>query len=258
MLASDSMAGRPSSSIYEEKAAQYISRQFSLQSLKPKFQVFKYQPKDSVHCSKSKNVFCFINNRSDSTIIIGAHYDHLGLGGSLSMNMGKKGIHNGADDNASGIALLLGLVKTYPQWKNTNYNYVFVAYSAHEIGLFGSENFSKTAVKKYKKISLVINFDMVGRMNPELKWLKLYGTSTLKNKKSFFDIEKFGLHYRFENDIMLSQLDTKSFVEKQIPCLSISTGIHDDYHKMSDDEVKINYQGILLIQQLLEEFLKDY
>lgn len=252
------MGGRPTGSVYEKRSGEFISSQFKRLGLKPRWHIFRYQHKDSSKVSLSRNVYCFINNKSDSTIIIGAHYDHIGMGGELSRSLGKKDIHNGADDNASGVALLLGLAKNYHTWMNVKYNYVFVAYSAHEIGLFGSQNFSKLAIKRWENISLVLNFDMVGRMNSELKWVKLYGVNKLKPASHFFNQELYDLHYRTDNDTLLFQLDTKSFIENKITCLSISTGIHDDYHKISDDESKINYEGIFLIQQLTQQFLKTY
>lgn len=259
VLANDSLQGRPPSSVYEKKSAQFIFTKFnSLPSFKPRFQNFVFKHLDSTHTSKSLNVYYFLNNKSDSTIIIGAHYDHLGLGGPLSRSFLKKGVHNGADDNASGIALLLGLASKYPSWKNKKYNYVFVAYSAHEIGLFGSASFEKYAAKKWKKIALVVNFDMVGRMHPEEKWLKIIGVSNLPDQKLFFEQQTNGLRYRFEPDTLLNQLDTREFYKKGIPCISFTTGVHDDYHKMTDDENKINYIGIELVQQTIEAYLKHF
>ncbi len=256
-LSHDSLQGRPAGSIYEKRSADYISKQFNNLGLKSKLQVYKFKAKDSTSITKSQNAYCFINNKADSTIIIGAHYDHIGLGGPLSRSMGKKGVHHGADDNASGIALLLGLAKDLKKWNNPQYNYVLVAYSAHEIGLYGSTSFAMLATKKYD-IALVINFDMVGRMHPDLKWLKLIGADTSKTSSHFFKSENWGMKYRFETDTMLNDLDTRAFYNKGISCLSITTGVHDDYHKISDEEKKINYLGILSIQKMLESFLYNY
>jgi hypothetical protein len=256
-LSHDSLQGRPAGSIYEKRSANYISKQFNNLGLKSKLQVYKFKAKDSTSITKSQNVYCFINNKADSTIIFGAHYDHIGLGGPLSRSMGKKGVHHGADDNASGIALLLGLTKNLKQWNNPKYNYVLVAYSAHEIGLYGSTSFGILAAKKYD-IALVINFDMVGRMHPDLNWLKIAGVDTSKVENSFFKTDFKDIHFKFDTDSILLELDTKKFYENQISCISFTTGVHDDYHKMTDTENKINYLGMLSIQKMLEMYLSNY
>jgi Peptidase family M28 len=256
-LSHDSLQGRPTGTIYEKKSANYIAKQFNNLGLKSKLQVYKFKATDSTSFTRSQNVYCFINNKADSTIIIGAHYDHIGLGGPLSRSMGKKGIHHGADDNASGIALLLGLTKNFKQWNNPKYNYVLVAYSAHEIGLYGSTSFGILAAKKYD-IALVINFDMVGRMHPDLNWLKIAGVDTSKVENSFFKTAFKGIHYKFDTDSILLELDTKKYYENKISCISFSTGVHDDYHKITDTENKINYLGMLSIQKMLESYLSNF
>lgn len=255
-LAHDSMQGRLPGTAFEKTAADFIAREFDKIGLTPVFQKFSFHLSDSSSLTESINVYSFIDNKKDSTIIIGAHYDHLGLGGPLSRSLGKNGIHNGADDNASGVALMLGLAKEYKSWSNPNYNYVYVAYSAHEMGLYGSGAFAKLASKKFKNLALVANFDMVGRMHPSLRWVKLTGVeNTFENSENLQ--ATIGLKFRLEPDTLLNQLDTRAFYKDGIPCIAVSTGIHDDYHKLTDDESNINYEGILLIQKWLREYLED-
>lgn len=258
-LAHDSLQGRPMGSIYEQKAAAYIASHFKqAPGFIPRFHSFKLTAPDSATSSKSTNVFCWINNRADSTVLIGAHYDHLGLGGKRSLSLGKRGVHNGADDNASGVALLLGLARTYASWGSARYNYVFVAYSAHEVGLFGSSAFAKKAMKSYGPLALVLNFDMVGRMHPQENRLKVIGVGTTPLPFSSIEVLNPGLRFRAEQDSLLKQLDTRAFYAAGVPCLSFSTGVHDDYHKLSDDAGKINYQGILSLQVAVEGLLRCY
>ena len=257
-LSNDSLQGRPAGGKWEKKTVKYIQRKFNELGLKSKTFVFNYLPIDSNKISQSQNVYCYINNKADSTIIIGAHYDHIGMGGPLSRSLGKKSIHPGADDNASGIALLLGLAKNYKTWSQTCFNYVFIAYAAHEIGLYGSASFTKLSLKKFPEIKKVINFDMVGRMHPELKWLKIAGVDTSKVENSFFKKDFTEIHYKFDTDSILLELDTKKFYENNISCISFTTGVHDDYHKISDTENKINYLGILNIQKMLEKYLSNF
>lgn len=258
-LANDSMNGRPPSTIYEEKSIAYLKKELKLlKGFYPKIQNFTYKLKDSIKLNKSKNIYCFINNKADSTILMGAHFDHLPVGSNLSLSYHKERnqIHNGADDNASGVALLLGLAKTYPAWRNKTYNYLFVSYSAHEIGLFGSKAFGNLCVTKKIKIKTVFNFDMVGRLDKLAPIINLYGIHTLPEtqKKYFMNLNSNSKIYYQESD-KVYQSDCKYFAEKGISCLFLSTGIHLDYHKPSDDEENINYNGILLIQKIIENFI---
>ncbi len=259
VLSNDSLMGRPASTIYEDKTATFIIKNFKkFKGFNPKIHSFTYTRKDSLSQKKSKNIYCYLDNKSDSTVLIGAHYDHLGLGEGISRSYGKKGIHNGADDNASGVALVLNLAKNFKSWENKKYNYVFVCYSAHEIGLFGSTAFSEFCINNFKPIHLLINFDMVGRLNPDRKVLNIYGKQTLRNKISVLDDIPFsGVLYTNNSDMIL-QTDAKSFAEKNIRCLSFTTGIHSDYHKISDYEVLINYDGMQYIEEYFLRLIKNY
>lgn len=255
-LANDSLKGRSASSIYEDKAAKFIYQEFkSTFSSKPQIHHFTYRT-DSSHFSK--NVYYFINNHADSTILIGAHYDHIGMGENRSRSYGKKGIHNGADDNASGVALMLAIAKRHKLWSTKKYNYVFVAYSAHEIGLFGSRAFYEWIVQKKLLINLVLNFDMVGRFDKKAKVLNIYGIETLNKNRILFEKPIFEGNIYTNNSEKVILSDAGVFAEKNIPALSFTTGIHEDYHKITDDEIFINYEGIMLIQKFIEQFLKVY
>ncbi len=258
MLANDSMKGREVSSIYENKAAKFITQEFKKnKKFKPAIQSFNYLHPDSLIEKKSKNIYCFINNHADSTVLIGAHYDHIGLGGKLSYSLNKKNqIHNGADDNASGVALLLGLTKSFKQWQNKKYNYLFVAYSAHEIGLYGSTAFYEFSKNKFPPICNVINFDMVGRLNSSYPIINIYGMgeATTNTKKYIDSLATLEIKLYTDAVTKIYDTDCRAFAQNKIKCLSFTTGTHSDYHKVSDDEEKINYQGILHIQNFLQHF----
>ena len=217
-LASDSLRGRPCCSPYEIEASEFIAAEMRKSNLGiVKFQSFTLLPSDSVKSCKSRNVYCFVNNGSKKTVIIGAHYDHIGMGGVLSKSIGKSGIHPGADDNASGVALVLSLMKSSKQWMNKDFNYLFVNYSAHEIGLFGSAAFAKLAAKKFGKIDLVLNFDMVGRMVESERWLVVYGGKDYRKMSTIFPEDGELVRGRLEDSTRLFQVDTKAFKEKGIP-----------------------------------------
>ena len=259
-LASDSLKGREVSSVCEDIAAKFIINEFKkLKGFKPKTEDFNYLHPDSLIEKKSKNIYCFINNDADSTVLIGAHYEHIGLGGKLSYSLNKKNeIHNGADDNASGVALILGLASTFKKWQNKKYNYIFVAYSAHEIGLYGSTSFYKFSKANFPPICQVLNFDMVGRLDKTAPIINVYGlgNATAKTKNYLDSISSLQTKIYTDNGSKIIDTDCRAFVNNNTKCLSFTTGIHDDYHKVSDDEGKINYSGIFQIQKLVEDLLQ--
>ena len=194
------------------------------------------------------NVAGFINNNAEKTIVIGAHYDHLGYGEDKnSLYVGKdKQIHNGADDNASGTAALLLLSKELNNKKYSQYNYALVAFSGEELGLYGSKYFVEHPPLDLKKVSYMINMDMVGRLNDSTKGLTIggFGTSPqwgniINTKEEYFKIKI--------DSAGSGPSDHTSFYRKDIPVLFFFTGTHSDYHKPSDDAAKINYNGELKI-----------
>lgn len=257
-LADDSMQGRPASSEYEQISARLIAGWMKASGLKPRMRKFVYTGRDSLHNNTSVNVYALINHRADSTIIIGAHYDHIGLGGVLSRSIGKHDVHNGADDNASGVALMLGLVHHRKAWMSSRYNYVFVAYSAHEIGLFGSTAFATWFCRKYPRIALVVNMDMTGRLNVEAPRMRITGAGTLPYGRKGLGDAFLGIAQRFEEDSLLRQSDARAYYTMGYSCISISSGMHDDYHAIGDDAAKIRYDGIYKLQQWLEGVLQSY
>ncbi|RYZ18361.1 MAG: M20/M25/M40 family metallo-hydrolase, partial [Sphingobacteriales bacterium] len=117
------------------------------------------------------NIVGYINNNAAQTVIIGAHYDHLGYGedGSSRMTEPGRAIHNGADDNASGVAAMLALADKLKKSAQKKYNYLFIAFSAEELGLLGSKAFVKEKDFDRKKAAYMINMDMVGRLSPDRK-----------------------------------------------------------------------------------------
>ena len=194
------------------------------------------------------NVIGFIDNGAANTIILGAHYDHLGYGEDHnSLFTGTKlQIHNGADDNASGTAALIEISKLLRASKLKNNNYLFVSFSGEELGLFGSKYFTEHSPVNLSSANYMINMDMVGRLNDSTHGLSIggYGTSPvwgqlLTNKDKFFTI-------KFDSSGS-GPSDHTSFYRKDIPVLFFFTGVHSDYHKPTDDADKINYNGELMV-----------
>lgn len=196
------------------------------------------------------NVIGYIDNGAPTTVVLGAHFDHLGYGedGNSMLRTGEKLIHNGADDNASGTAALIELARMLKNSKLNKNNYLFVAFSGEELGLFGSKYFVENPTINLNNVNYMINMDMVGRLNDSTKTLTVggYGTSPAwssliveKNKKLPFAIKI--------DSSGTGPSDHTSFYRKDIPVLFFFTGLHRDYHKPTDDFDKINYTGELAI-----------
>lgn len=257
-LAHDSMKGRSAGSIQEGMAADFLIREINAQEQGvAKIQRFVYALEGSRNRVSSQNVFCFIDHHAASTILLGAHFDHIGLGERHSLSYNKRGhVHNGADDNASGVAILLALYKSIASWGNKEFNYLFVWYSAHEDGLYGSQAFKPLASSGFGELSLVINFDMVGRLDPHMNLLTMYGCESLGDKQSFLRSRPGPLQTICDQEVSVFQTDAGAFARDSIPSISFTTGTHDDYHKVTDDSDTLNYEGMLLILEYLQFFLK--
>ncbi len=190
------------------------------------------------------NIAAYINNMAPYTVIIGAHYDHLGHGDDgSSLYTGKdKKIHNGADDNASGTAGLMEIASWVKKNKLRNYNYLFLNFSGEELGLLGSKAFVKDLGIDSNKVAYMINMDMVGRLNDSTHALTVGGIGTSPVWGQF--ITKTHKDFKITVDSSgVGPSDHTSFYNAGIPVLFFFTGLHTDYHKPSDDADKINYPG---------------
>ncbi len=256
-LASDELEGRLTGSKGEEKAGEYIANEFKKYGLKPYdgksyFQKFEYSVRLNPHDSTSakpnsgRNVIAFLDNGAKKTIVIGAHYDHLGYNEHHhSTQMNSEGeIHNGADDNASGVAGLLELARIYSQNKTKEkVNYIFAAFSGEEDGLIGSKHMAETLKSKHPNVVTMINMDMIGRLNDK-KELVVGGIGTCPDFSAIVQKNKPAGYVVTEDSAGIGPSDHTSFYLKDIPVLFFFTGTHKDYHKPSDDEDKINYYGV--------------
>ncbi|MBW7890736.1 MAG: M28 family peptidase, partial [Chitinophagaceae bacterium] len=205
------------------------------------------------------NVVGYINNKAKTTVVIGAHYDHLGYGedGNSMIRSGPRQIHNGADDNASGTAALIELAKRISRSKWKNNNYLFIAFSGEELGLFGSKYFTDHPTIDLASVNYMINMDMVGRLNDSSKVVTIggYGTSPTWSEVLF---KQKKLPFSIKTDSSgTGPSDHTSFYLKNIPVLFFFTGLHHDYHKPSDDADKINYKGEAQIIKYISGLVKD-
>jgi aminopeptidase YwaD len=192
------------------------------------------------------NIAAYIDNKAAYTVVLGAHYDHLGHGedgNSMHANAATdKEIHNGADDNASGTAAILALAETVKKSELKKYNYLFVNFSGEELGLYGSKAFVKDLGLDSSKIAYMVNLDMVGRLNDSTHALTIGGVGTSPAWGEF--LAKENKNFKLVIDSSgVGPSDHTSFYHANIPVLFFFTGTHKDYHKPSDDADKINYPG---------------
>lgn len=250
-LSSDELEGRYPGSKGSDLAIDYIATDYKRSRLSSlgsddylQFFDFTNQQGEKI---KIPNVVGMVPGTTlkDEYIVIGAHFDHLGYGGahSGSLEMNSSAIHNGADDNASGIAGMLELAsKLSSERKKIKRSLIFIAFNAEEQGIFGSKYFVKNSPVNTSNIITMINLDMIGRLNNLSLNISGTGTSPLFNnildkisKKHYLNINK--------NPEGFGPSDHSSFYSNNIPVLFFFTGGHSDYHKPSDDWNKINSSG---------------
>lgn len=205
----------------------------------------------------TQNVIGFIEGSDpklkNEFIVIGAHYDHLGMGGSNSGSRmpDTNAIHYGADDNASGVAAVLEVAFAIKEMKiKPKRSVLFVAFGAEELGLVGSKYFFKDKLVDAKKISAMINLDMIGRMRPE-KLISVGGTGTAKEFESILNQLEPKSNLKFARSADgYGPSDHASFYMEGIPVLYFSTGAHSDYHTPFDTYEKLDYNSMRLISNL--------
>ena len=264
-LSSDLLGGRETGTPGEAMAAQYIATRFRQLGLQPAgtdgyYQPFDFKfssnPHEAGEARRGKNVVGWLDNRKKTTIVIGGHYDHLGMGHFGSRHVDGEAIHNGADDNASGIAAIFRLADRLRQLKKPQHNYLFVAFTGEEMGLYGSKFFVNNPPVPLDRVNYMINLDMVGRLNPA-KVLAINGAGTSPEwKPSFERINGNGIKAK-TTDSGIGPSDHTSFYLKDIPAIHFFSGQHMDYHKPEDDAELVNYEGIYDITEFILELIDD-
>ncbi len=268
VLAADSLEGRGTGTVGEIKAANYIADWFKRAGLEAKggnnsfFEPFGVVIHyDGVpHQVTARNVVGFLDNQAEQTIVIGAHFDHLGKGyqsGSLtpeSQNL----IHNGADDNASGVAGVIELARYFAGNKTKEkYNFLFIAFSGEELGLLGSKFFVDHSTIPLESVAMMVNMDMVGRLE-ESKGVTIGGWGTSPEWERLVPAlaQRNNLKYVVDSS-GVGPSDHTSFYLKEKPVLFFFTGVHSDYHKPTDDAEKINAAGEQKILKLIVDLVEN-
>jgi hypothetical protein len=247
-----SVGGKSLKTIQSEINAAKIPQSFVLDNVTVslKTEVLKTQ-------AKTANVLGLIEGTDptlrDEFIVLGAHFDHLGLGGegSGSLKPDTVAVHNGADDNASGSAALLELAQALaaPPYR-TKRSLILAAFSGEELGLLGSAYYVKNPPVPLEKTVAMINMDMVGRLRDSTLTIEGVGTAPMWKSLVERTNAEFGFKLR-TTEGGFGPSDHSSFYGKDIADLFVFTGVHEDYHKPSDDWEKINYQGEQRIAQFV-------
>ncbi len=204
-----------------------------------------------------KNVLALLPGEgplAEELVVLGAHYDHLGLGGFGSLAPGKREVHNGADDNASGTTVLLEVARRLARLGPQKRSILFIAFTAEERGLIGSAYYVNHPVLPLKKTVAMINLDMVGRLQKNR--LILQGVDTAKE----FDTLIRQLNDKYQFNLVRrpggqGPSDHTSFYLKGIPVMHFFTGLHRDYHRPSDDYDKLNLEGMERIASMVTDVI---
>ncbi len=272
ILASDSLSGREVGTKGEKMAADYIADRFKRIGLvqygtegylQPFFVKNSSNPHEQPEVGTESdtagitgyNVIGSIDNPSDELVIIGAHYDHLGMGGFSSLHRGVEAVHNGADDNASGVAAMLHLARILKE-KKLSRDVLFIGISGEEKGLWGSNFYVKNPTVDLTKVNFMINMDMVGRLDKS-RGLAINGTGTSPQWNELIDRVNSDSLKIIKGESGVGPSDHTSFYLQDIPVLHFFSGQHEDYHKPTDDPDKINEEGILLIASMIQRIVED-
>lgn len=258
VLADDTFEGREAGSRGGRAASTYLGKEFEKLKLKPLgddqwFQNFE---------GSSRNILGLLEG-SDPTlksevIVIGAHYDHVGYG-SPSNSYGPVGrIHNGADDNASGVSGLLEIAEAFRSLRVPPARSVLFAFwDGEEKGLNGSRYWLAHPTVKQEQVKFAVNLDMIGRMR-EKKGLEVYGTRTIAGSRQLISTanRETNLPLAF-TWAMKEDSDHWSFFARQIPVVMFHTGLHDEYHRPSDDANLVNYDGMEQVSRVIFLFTHE-
>ncbi|MBX2973011.1 MAG: M28 family peptidase [Flavobacteriales bacterium] len=200
------------------------------------------------------NVVGLLDRGKENVVVIGAHLDHLGWGDEGSLHRGERAIHNGADDNASGVAVMLALAADLAEMDHASANsYLFIAFSGEEKGLYGSNHWTKHPTLPIGRLNYMINLDMVGRLDSA----NVIGVNGVGTSPAWAEVDRThigGLKAKTTTS-GIGPSDHTSFYLQGVPAIHFFTGTHADYHKPSDDVEKINFPGMLKVTRYIEALI---
>jgi hypothetical protein len=211
---------------------------------------------------KASNVVGVLNGKgalANESVVIGAHYDHVGMGGFGSLAPGTIAVHNGADDNASGTSVLLSSVDRISKKladAPSHRRVIFIAFTGEERGLLGSEYYVRHPRYPLESTAAMINLDMVGRLRDND--LTVYGTGSALELDAVLEEANKPIGFKlFKVPSGYGPSDHQSFYTRNVPVLFFFTGLHNDYHRPSDDFDKINFTGLTRITDITSSVVSD-
>jgi len=261
-LAHDSMQGRLPGTHEEKVAANFIAQEFQKAGCAPVKEnqwlfPFTYVNPDTALVQSAGNVIGKIETKHKKCIVVSAHYDHIGYGKFHSKDPFSRKIHNGADDNASGVAMMLGLA-AYCKTKidQLQYDVIFVAFSGEEDGLWGALALLQQNIIDTSTIVANINLDMVGRLDILTPILEI---QTKHAGSCIFQVAQTVKSDKFKTIVAEDKVrfgsDHAIFNENRIPAILVSTGLGSHYHRPSDDAATINYSGMMAIAAEIQKLI---
>jgi hypothetical protein len=207
--------------------------------------------------AESRNVLAILpGTGGQETVVLGAHYDHLGFGGPNSAAPGETAVHHGADDNASGTAMLVEVARILAAEGPFPRTILFAAFSGEERGLLGSAHYTANAAVPLPDTAAMVNLDMVGRLEGDK--VIVHGTGTGTGLDALVD--RLVAAHEFEvakEPGGFGPSDHSSFYARKIPVLHLFTGSHSDYHRPTDTADKINYAGMVRLTRLVADLVKE-
>ncbi len=261
-LAADDLEGRLAGSPGARCAGDFIARQLELLGLEPAgedgtfFQSLPLASSINPHAPSGtgRNVVALLRgddpDRRTEIVIVGAHYDHLGRGPFGSLEPDANEIHNGADDNASGVAALLETADRLVHRQPPARSILFIAFTGEEFGLLGSAHYTRSPTIPLERAVAMLNLDMVGRLGTGP--LIVYGIDTAAEWEELVSgtAAELGLEVAF-NGSGYGPSDHTSFYSSDIPVLHFFTNVHSEYHKPTDDWELIDVEGLFSVSALV-------
>lgn len=267
-LADDALEGRLAGSPGERCAADYVAARFRALGLEAAgdsgtfFQAVPLVSATNPHAGggTGRNVVALLRGSDPAlageVVVVGAHIDHLGHGGQFSMARGDSSVHNGADDNASGVAVLLAVAERLARGPRPARPVVFIAFSGEEMGLIGSSFYTQHPAAPLERTRAMLNLDMVGRLGAGP--LIVYGTDTADEWQAVVEAAAAaeGVPVRTGGD-GFGASDQTSFYARGLPVLHFFTNVHEDYHRPSDDWEKVDAAGLEKVAAIVERVARD-
>lgn len=256
-LASDTLEGRQAGSRGSQAAAAYLVTELKRMGLQPAGPDQQYRQSFGANYT---NVLAQLPGndarQTGEVILLGAHYDHVGYG-SPQNSYGPIGrIHNGADDNASGVSLLLEIAECLAQAPSRPRTVLFAFWDAEEIGLLGSQYWVEHPTVDRRQLKFAINMDMIGRLrNDEVTVMGWRTAAGLRNRIVDHNTQT-RLQFKFDWEVT-SDSDHHAFYTARIPVIHFDTGKHDDYHRPSDDVERLNWPGMQRLGNLVAQLVDD-